>query len=954
MPKSIALFICCLFVCICTKAQQTNLSGTIKDTTSGNLVKNAVVVILSPKDSVLVGFARTKDNGSYNLPNIPAGKYILMVMHPTFADYVDDIEIKDTDTKVPLVAVTPKSKLLEAVIVKAGGSMRIKGDTTIYTADSFKVSANANVEELLKKMPGIQVDKNGEIKAMGEVVEKVLVDGEEFFGDDPGMAVKNLRADAIKEVQVFKKKSDQAEFTGIDDGQSKQTINLKLKEDKKKGYFGKIEASAGPLTGDLKDEDHRYNTNSMFSSFKGKRKLSAFLLNGNTGQDGLSWQDMEKYGSNDMNMEMTDDGGMMFFSGGGQNADDEPYVNTENGFINNLNAGLQYSNKFNDSRNTLNLSPKYNSQLYDNTQQVYTENNGGGETLVTNKLRTSDINRQNVKISGSYDMKLDSAANNTLKFTVKSNFYHTESDEAEVSNTYGKENGENKNNVDQRIQKEIDKKSLNLTALYKHKFKKNRRTLSLNADWYTLSTDAENYLDRTTEFFSDGVYTGSQVIDQLSTSDKQTNRWSGKVIYTEPLNKKFSLELSHEISANTGKNEQNTFDFNPGSQKFDLLVDTLTNNFDQTIITNKPGAKISFNSKKIKYNFGTGVGFTNFDLKNLSLDTTYQRNFTNFFPAANFTYTYKSNHSLNINYNGRTVQPTINQLQPLRNNFDPLNIYEGNPGLEQSFRHTLSINHNGYNFIKDRWSYQGLSVNLTENAITNERIINLDSGITRSRPTNTNGNISMNFWGGLGMKIKKLDLRLNFSPNLNYNRFADVINGQTVFTNTTAAGMSVSLQKSKDKKYDVSIWNNFRYNYNRGKQFNYFSQKIETNVRNFSTNQLNVEGTVYYKKVWSIQTDYSFFYNQAASEDEQNIKYSIWNARLQRTFKNNEFTAFVMVRDILNENIGISQTFYGTQFTREINDRLKRYAMLGFRWDFKNKAPKAKETPPAATAEEIK
>lgn len=952
MPKSIALFICSLFVCLFTKAQQSNVSGTIKDTTSGNLVKNAVVALLSPKDSILVGFTRTKENGSYNVQNIPAGKYILMIMHPTFADYVEDIEVKAPDTKLELVAVTPKSKLLEAVIVKAGGMMRIKGDTTIYTADSFKVSANANVEELLKKMPGIQVDKNGEITAMGEKVEKVLVDGEEFFGDDPGMAVKNLRADAIKEVQVFKKKSDQAEFTGIDDGDSKQTINLKLKEDKKKGYFGKVEASAGPLTGELKDKDPRYNTNTMFSTFKGKRKLSAFLLNGNTGQDGLSWQDMEKYGGSDMNMEMTDDGGMMMWSGGG-NADDEPWVNTENGFITNVNAGLQYSNKFNDNRHTLNLSPKYNNQVYDNTQAVYQENNQLGETFATDRTKVSSINRSNIKLSGVYDMKLDSAANNTLKLTLKSNFYTTESEELESSRTIGKESGQDKNRADQRLQKDIDKQSFNFTALYKHKFKKNRRTISFNADWYLLNTDANSYLDRTSELFENGVSTGVLNTDQMATSDKQTTRWSGKVIYTEPLSKKFALELSHEISANSGRNEQNTFAYNPGSDKFDLLVDTLTNDFDQTIITNKPGAKISFNSKKIKYNFGTGIGFTNFDLKNLSLDTTYHRNFTNFFPAANFTYTYKSNHSVSINYNGRTTQPTINQLQPIKNNNDQFNIYEGNPGLKQSFRHSLGINHNGYNFIKDMWMYQGLNVGFTENAITNERIVNLSNGTSRIRPTNTNGNINANFWSGLGMKIKKWDIRTNLSPNFNYNRFADIINGETVFTNTTGAGINIYLSKAKDKKYDISISNNYRYNNNRGKQLNYLSNKIETTTRNYSTNQLSAEGTVYYKKVWSIQTDYNFYYNQAVAEGGQNFKYHIWNARLQRTFKSNEFTAFVMVRDILNQNIGISQTFNGTLFTREVNDRLKRYAMVGFRWDFKNRAPKSKETP-AVSAEEIK
>lgn len=953
MPKSIALFICCLFVCVFAAKAQNNVSGSIKDTTSGTQVKNAVVALLSPKDSVLVAFTRTKDNGSYNLPNIPAGKYILMVMHPTFADYVEDVDVKDAPTTFPLVAVTPKSKLLEAVIIKAGGMMRIKGDTTVYTADSFKVSANANVEELLKKMPGIQVDKNGAITAMGEKVEKVLVDGEEFFGDDPGMAVKNLRADAVKEVQVFKKKSDQAEFTGIDDGDSKQTINLKLKEDKKKGYFGKVEVAAGPLTGDLKDKDPRYNTNTLFSSFKGKRKLSAFLLNGNTGQDGLSWQDMEKYGGmDDMNMEMSDDGGMMFWSGGGS-ADEEPWVNTENGFITNTNAGLQYTNKFNENRNTLNLSPKYNSQLYNNTQGVYSENYLGGETFATNRTKTSDINRNNVKFSGSYDMKLDSAANNTLKVTLKSNFYHTESDETESSSTIGKESGENKNRADSRTQKEIDKQSFNFTALYKHKFKKNRRTLSINADWYLLNTDAESYLDRTSEIFSGGVSQGELATDQLATSDKQTMKTSGKVTYTEPLSKKFSLELSHEISVSKGKNEQNTFAYNPGSSKYDVIVDTLTNNFDQTIITNKPGAKISFNSKKIKYNFGTGIGFTSFDLKNVSDDTTYHRNFTNFFPAASFTYTYKSNHSLSINYNGRTTQPTINQLQPIKNNNDQFNTYEGNPDLKQSFRHSVSLNHNGYNFIKDLWMYQGLNVSFTQNSITNNRIFNPDNGTSIIRPVNTNGNINASFWSGFGMKIKKLDIRTNFSPNLNYNRFADIINSNTVFTNTTGAGLNMSVSKSKDKKYDISIWNNYRYNFNRSNQLNFSTSKIETIKNSYSTNQLNVEGTVYYKKVWSLQSDYSFFYNQAVSDGGQDFKYHIWNARLQRTFKNNEFTAFVMVRDILKQNIGISQTFNGTLYTQEVNDRLKRYFMVGFRWDFKNKAPKAKETP-AATAEEIK
>lgn len=206
MHKLTGFLVLFLFSFSFSNAQVTKVMGSVKDTTSNLSVSNAVVALISPKDSVLKSFTRTAPDGTYTLSNVSQGNYILMVMHPMFGDYVDNIEIKSNEETLPLIPLTSKSKLLTNIIIKSGSPIKIKGDTTIYTADSFKVSANANVEELLKKLPGIQVDKNGEIKAMGEKVEKVLVDGEEFFGDDPGMAVKNLRADAVKEVQVLTRK----------------------------------------------------------------------------------------------------------------------------------------------------------------------------------------------------------------------------------------------------------------------------------------------------------------------------------------------------------------------------------------------------------------------------------------------------------------------------------------------------------------------------------------------------------------------------------------------------------------------------------------------------------------------------------------------------------------------------------------------------------------------------
>lgn len=215
MHKFITLIII-VFLSLSSFAQLATVSGSVNDPNENKPVQNAVIALVTPKDSILYKFTRSDAQGKYNFKDIKPGSYILMTTHPYFADVVENIEIQ-RDTLLPSYALISKVKILQEVIIKTGKPIQIRGDTTIYTADSFKVSANANVEELLKKLPGIQVDKDGKIKAMGQTVEKVLVDGEEFFGDDPGMAVKNLRADAVKEVQVFDKKSEQAEFTGIAD-----------------------------------------------------------------------------------------------------------------------------------------------------------------------------------------------------------------------------------------------------------------------------------------------------------------------------------------------------------------------------------------------------------------------------------------------------------------------------------------------------------------------------------------------------------------------------------------------------------------------------------------------------------------------------------------------------------------------------------------------------------------
>ncbi|OYW78634.1 MAG: hypothetical protein B7Z27_07065, partial [Sphingobacteriia bacterium 32-37-4] len=346
----LTLILLCLIAGISTSFAQQNgsVKGLVTDTLNKQNLTNAVVSVLRAKDSVLVKFTRTNKEGSFNLPNISAGKYIVMVTYPSYADYIDIISVTEGSvTDLGKVPVITKATLLQEVIVKQTiGSIRMKGDTTEYRADSFKVSANADVQELLRKMPGIQVNSKGEITAQGERVQKVLVDGEEFFSDDPAVVTKNLRADAVEKVQAFDKKSDQAVFTGIDDGQKIKTLNLTLKEDKKKGYFGKAEAGG--------DFDKYGYGKLLANSFKGKRKISGYLTTDNTKFESLNWNENQNYGGNsNMTTEMTDDGGIMMWSSG-----DEFSWGT--GFPRSVTGGFHFSNKWNKDKHNSNNTYQYN------------------------------------------------------------------------------------------------------------------------------------------------------------------------------------------------------------------------------------------------------------------------------------------------------------------------------------------------------------------------------------------------------------------------------------------------------------------------------------------------------------------------------------------------------------------------------------------------------------------
>ena len=913
----LCLFLC--FIAFASFSQTQTLKGSLKDTSENRNLANTVISVLNKKDSVLVKFTRADKSGNFKIEGLKEGSYILLITHPYMGDYFDNIEVKANEpADLGNVHLTPKSKLLSEVIVKSGSPIKIKGDTLIYTADSFKVRPGANVEELLRRLPGITVDKSGQITAMGERVTKVLVDGEEFFGTDPGIATKNIRADAVQEVQVFDKKSDQAEFTGIDDGVKDKTINLKMK--KMAGYFGKVE-----LGGGLKD---KYDNSAMMNFFKNKRKLAGYGIMSNIGQTNLDWQDAQNYGGSDNMMSgMTDDGGMYISYGGG----DDNYWGGRNGIPRNWNAGVHFSDKFNDNKNSFNSGYKFSKVISPGITRTFSEtflpNTSPWSSSSTSDNRTA-TNKHAVNMT--LEFNLDS--NNSLKWTSKFNNnsslshvnYHSEMlDEQEQFI-----NNSTRNSITN-----ADKNNVTSSLLWRHKFKKLSRTLSINADFNWNRSKSNGLLYSLNNYYNNGTFDHRDTTDQENIIDNINNTISSKISYTEPIKKDFYVEFSYGFTYSNNKNDR-LINVKNITGKYEEMVDSLSNFFVFNRTQNTPGINFRINNKKQNITFGTSVDFNQFEKKDLTKDIITNYNFVNFIPRASYTYKFKASESLRINYNGSTTAPTPEQLQPTRVNTDPLNVYIGNPELKQSFRSNIGINYNFYNVLKEKNMFTGFNFSFTDNAFVQSSTIDNINGKRTYQTVNADGTYNISFNANYGFKIKGFDWRNSIGPIFNFNRRVEFINGVKNINNTKSYILQLSVDSYKPEKQ--MIWLSTRFSWNDSKSTvstaasaDYWSINLDGNVTKTIT------------KKFDIGSDVSLQLRQKDPRFPQNNSFTTWNGFItKRFFKENQFELKLQVSDILNENRGYNRNFSSYSFTETYYTTLRRFWLLTATWNIsKNGKP---------------
>ncbi len=907
----------CFFLLSASFAQKSSLKGTVTDTLNKQNLRNAVVSVLRAKDSVLVKFTRTDAKGAFEIKDLPAGKFVLLSSYPNYADYADLITLSEANPlELGQISMITKAHLLEEVVVKQTiGAIKMKGDTTEYRADSFKVQANATVEELLKRLPGIQVDKNGQITAQGQKVQKVLVDGEEFFGDDPTLVTQNIRADMVDKVQVFDKKSDQATFTGIDDGQKTKTINLKLKDDKKKGYFGKIDASVG--------SNSFYNEQLMFNKFRKKEKLSFYGILSNTGKTGLNWQDARSYGEDNSSSFIMEDsgGGMMMISSSSDGLDSWSGSYNGQGYPKVQTGGLHYNNKWGDDKQSINGNYKILDLSVTGTTATRSQYILPDTMYFNNQKQTFTNQITRHKGNATYDIDFDSSSSlkvimdGTLDHKLTYNEYLTEALARDSSLV---------NQGNRKISTTGDVNGFNTSMLWRKKMKKKGRTLSLNIKENYSTTNTNGFLYANNNFYKGGAIVQNQVTDQFKTSENKTLAFDSKLTYTEPLSASASLVFNYGILINNSSSYRNSYNKSVAG-KYESLDTVYSNNYQFNIFSQKGGASYSLMKKKYTVNFGTNIGYTNFAQTDLKNNIEAKRDFVNWFPQANFSYSFTSQRRVNMYYSGSTSQPSLQQIQPLRTNDDPLNITIGNPNLKPSFRNNISLSFYDFKAMSGRNVNLGINYSTTNNAFTNRDSVDA-SGRRVSQAINVDGNHSVSGYFGYGLKLLGATIGLN--GNVNSSRYVNIVNNLQNITNSNSYSFGTYLFKQKEKVYNNSISASASYTTS--------NSSIQKNVSmHYWTYSIRPDFDFYLPGKIQLHSDWDFIYRQKTSAFDNDNKVIIWNAWIgKKLLKGDDMLIKAAANDILNNNIGFNRSVNTNYITENTYSTIQRYFLLSVVWNF--------------------
>ncbi len=881
------------------------IEGTVYDTTGTKPLKNAVAVAVRISDSLMLGFARTDDKGKFVLNNPSLDTFSLTISHPGYDDKVYYIFGHEGNKEISISTINmpSKSQELEEVIIYANKNpIYYNGDTLVYVADSFQVAENAVVEDLLKKLPGLEIDKDGKIKSQGKAIDQVLVDGDEFFGSDPTIATKNLGAAGVETVQVYEKKQENA----ADGEETLQILDLRLKDEAKKGYFGRVSGAT--------DFTQFYEGELLLNNFNKTQKISVFVLSANTPKSEFGFGDINKFGLNNEggNTVFSDDGDITYYSSGNQA-----------GIPQTLKAGIYFSDKFGKKKNTeLGFNYSYynskNNSLSKSRSQYFVQDSTYFSDDSTRYISENESHNINLR----FKSKLDSLTTLEIRPSVKiTQGLQTNLDYStwrDADNIFSRSNNvTNSNNA-----KEI---AFDNQIRFNRNFMKPRRQLAINYDISMSDNKGTGNLN-STNIFADTVFTGIDY-DQEKINNKSSINNSIRASYFEPLSKKFKIQAEYSFDNGNSNQIKETRDFNTATGQYDMVNILFSNSFDNIRNQHRIGTQLWFETKKYTIHGGMRVRNIDLDNQNRVTDTIIHQNYTNFLPTFSFRYNPTRSTRFSMNYNTNSRQPSISDLLPVPDNTNPNRVRSGNPNLQPDYSHQVNINFNSWNALSGRYIYSGASGNLTQNAFGDSTSINA-IGQQISKRVNVKNATNINLWMGAGLPFisRKLTVSPNFSMGL--SEFTSYLNSEKNIATNLSMSPSLTVSYTLDS-LELEVSYDLAYNRPKNTLSTFTTQAYTTQDYFFGA-------TWRLKHGFKIQANTNYTINGQRA-DGYNINFFIVNAALSKTFlKTRNLELSLLANDILNQNISNSRQVNQNVVTDNNTKIISRYFLLKLTYRFNN------------------
>ena len=886
-------------------AQQSgvNVTGSVVEQGSDTPIEQATVRLLNVKDSAMVRGVVSARNGSFTLKNVKKGSYLL---HITFIGYdplYQPLQItgKKNPVNVGKLELSDGAiELGEAVVIGKAPEVTVRNDTVEYNADSYKVTEGSVLEDLLKKMPGVEVDSEGKITVNGKEVKKVMVDGKEFFSDDPKVASKNLPAKMIDKLQVLDKKSDMAQMTGFDDGEEETVINLTVKPGMKQGWFGNAYGGYGS-----KD---RYEGNAMVNRFVNNDQIT--FMGGANNTNNMGFSDLAS----------------TMFSGMGGGGGRRGGFGAGSGITSSGNAGLNFSKEFKPDKLTLGGNTRYSHSDNDARSKSDRQNIlPGDSSSYDNSEAMSRTKSDNFGVDFRLEWKPDTMTQLIFRpsFSLSHSMNDNFSDATTLDNERDTVNTNKSNNYS-----ESNGYNLNASIDFSRKLNNKGRVFSAtlsggNSDSYS---DGMNRSDIV--YFNQTDALKNSIIDQRSRYDNKGFNYRAYVSWVEPIGHNNFIQATYSISQRKQEALKNVY-----NQDADGIYNVLDSAYSQSYRNNfiSQRASLSFKSQRAKFNYTIGLNLdpSYSSSENFVGDTTLSkitRKVVNLSPMAQFNYMFDKRTNLRIMYNGRTSQPSMTQLQPVADISDPTNITIGNPDLNPRYTNNVFIRFQQFTPEKQRAFMIMANGSYIINDIVSYTSYNQETGVKTTTYKNVNGNYSGNVRMMLNTPLKNKKFSINSMTMASFANSNGYINEEK----NTNRNLILSERGGIDFRssyLDLGVNGNIRYNATS----NSLQKENNQNTFNYGAGGYT---TIYLPLNFKIESDVNWSTNSGYGDGFKQNEV-LWNASASKSFlKNNQGTLRFKIYDILQQRSNISRSVTASYIQDSEYNTLGSYFMVHFIYRF--------------------